>query len=397
LAVAGDLDSEAGIIAIAVIIALIISVISVKFYDYSFEITTALIGAFIASVGGFGLIHDYDLEDILAEILWSGFDDLTPVLIATIVLSIIGFCVQLQRLKRIGMIPRTTDEKTNFNSEQFNHAATTVSEQAKKLGQAAAPVFQNVGNQATEIWKDARTADGRAVLKEEIAKEKLLFIAPLVAFFLIPLIEKFSGYGNFYNIVVWIRNIASAISLGTLIYFILKKDRRFVFFYTLAYTCGYLLFILLNTYLLRYSFWYVLVELFNYLIIWVLLDLVSKKIKREEIKPVILLIVGVVLDTYILTWLAQFQIHLFFTFYTFIYFAVTFGMTYLLFKKRDNVSIIAFNSIKEMHTEPNASSKPSSSPTTEKEAQSAYGFCPNCGDRLTNDDPFCATCGKKIK
>lgn len=399
LAVAGDMDSEIGILAIAAIIALIIAGISIKFFDYSFIITSALIGAFIASVGGFGLIHDYDLEDILAEILWSGFDDLAPILIATIVLSVIGFCVQLRRLKLIGTTAKSASERSSYNSEQFSRAAATVSEQAKKLGQAAAPVFQDVSNQATEIWKEASTANGRAVLKEEIVKEKLLFIAPLVAFFLIPLIERFVGYGGFYIFVNWIGNIASAISLGTLIYFILKKDRRFSFLYTLVYTGGYLLFILLNTNLLRYSFWYVLIEFLSYLVIWFVLDIISAKIKREEVKPVILLIIGVVLNIYIITWLAQLSIHLYFTFYTFVFLAVTFLMAYFLFKKRDNISIIAFNSVQGVNTtdELSPTSKPVSTPIAEKNAMPEFGYCPNCGVKLVNDDPFCAICGKRIK
>lgn len=397
-AVAGGIDSETGIITAAAIVALIIAGISIKFYDYSFIITSALMGAFAASVGGFGLIRDCSLEDILITLLWSGYDNLTPILIATIVLAVIGFFVQLRRLKLIRTISNGADKRNNYDREQFSRAAATVSEHTKKFREVARPVFQDANNQATEIWKEVSTANGRAVLKEEILKEKALFIAPLVAFFLFPLIEKFAGYGGFHAVINWVRNIASAISIGTLIYFILKKDSRFSFLYTLIYTGGYLLFILFNTYLLRYMFWYTLIELLRYLILWIVLNLIVAKIKNEEVKPVILLFIGVVLDVYILTWLAQRSIYLFFTFYTFVYLAVAFATVYLLFKTRDYISIIAFNSVQGIEVESDITpGKSASPPNTKGTAKPEFCYCPNCGTKLINSDPFCSACGKRVK
>lgn len=342
---AGDMDSEAGIIVIAAIIALIVAGISIKFYDYSFIITSAVVGAFMASVGGFGLIKDYDLEDMLSEIIWGNSSRLSPIIIATVVLSVIGFCVQLRRLKLLGLASNSSYQDSENRSEQYNQTVASISGQVKKIRQAAAPVFQNVNSQATDIWNQASTEKGRADLKKELLKEKLLFIAPVVAFFIIPLLTKIIGYAG-YDFFSWIRNIASAISLGTLIYFILNKDRRFAFFYTLVYTVGYLLFILINIPILGYyGFWYVLVELLSYLLIWLILDLISNKMKQDKAKPIVLLLIGVLLDIYIIDWLAQFSIYLFFTFYTFIFLIITFATAFYLFKKRNNINIISLNTI----------------------------------------------------
>lgn len=43
----------AGVIIIAAVVALIVAVISFMFYDYSFIIATALVGTFLACIGGF--------------------------------------------------------------------------------------------------------------------------------------------------------------------------------------------------------------------------------------------------------------------------------------------------------------------------------------------------------
>lgn len=403
LAFAGDMDSEMGIIALAAIIALVIAGISIKFYDYSFIITSAVVGAFIASVGGYGLINDYDLEDMLSVIIWGGSSELSPILVATIVLLIIGFCVQLRRLKLAGSTKNDSKQGDGIDHEQFRQTVASISGQAKKNGQAAAPAFQNVSNQATEIWNQASTEKGRADLKKEKLIEKLLFIAPVIAFLVIPLINKIIGYGG-YTFFSWIRNIASAVSLGTLIYVILKKDRLFVFFYTLVYTVGYIVFILINIPRLRYygfyGFWYVLIELLNYLIIWFVLDVVSTKIKREEIKPIILLLIGAIMDMYIINWLARFNIYLFFDFYTFAFLVVAFITVFLLFKTRDNISIISFNSIQNANStvDHQASVRQSvSSTSAKKPEESQLVYCPNCGAKLNSDDLFCVNCGCKIK
>lgn len=101
LMLSDSMDSAFGMIAFAAIIGLICAVITYKFHDYSYVIITALSGSFIASVGFLGVMKGYDMEDVLVSIMWSGVEELSPVLLGTIVLGIIGFFVQLRRLKNI--------------------------------------------------------------------------------------------------------------------------------------------------------------------------------------------------------------------------------------------------------------------------------------------------------
>ena len=93
-----DRMESATLITIATAIALIISIITVKIYDYSFIIITAFSGAFIASVGGCGIVYDEDASDVLLALMFG--DEVTGfILIGTMVLGALGCIVQWRRLK----------------------------------------------------------------------------------------------------------------------------------------------------------------------------------------------------------------------------------------------------------------------------------------------------------
>ena len=82
---------------IAGIIAFVISLISIRIYDYSFILTTAFSGAFIASVGFCGVVYDAEVSDVLMELLFG--DEATGIVVATtLILGTIGFFVQLRRI-----------------------------------------------------------------------------------------------------------------------------------------------------------------------------------------------------------------------------------------------------------------------------------------------------------
>lgn len=101
MTLSNNIDSTAAMIVIAIICGLTFGGISFKFYDYSFIIITALSGAFIASVGIYGLVNNCDVGDILNRITWRGAGDMTLIVVGTIVLGIAGFIVQRRRLLRI--------------------------------------------------------------------------------------------------------------------------------------------------------------------------------------------------------------------------------------------------------------------------------------------------------
>lgn len=147
LAFASDMDSAAGIIIIAAIIALIPAGISFKFYDYTYVIATALIGAFIASIGGYGLFAGEDIEGTLSDlIIWGDIEDIAPVLIAIILLGIIGFVVQLRRLKQLVQQKRKTPVNKAANSQQINFGAPAVTKQTNTVDQTAAPSAPSFAN-----------------------------------------------------------------------------------------------------------------------------------------------------------------------------------------------------------------------------------------------------------
>lgn len=104
---------------IALIVAIVISAISVRIADYSHILITAFSGAFIASVGFLGVTENADLSEMLVSIMWSGFDGFGIVLGGTIVLGFIGFFVQL---KRLGIIK---SESHNAAPMQMSAAPTT--------------------------------------------------------------------------------------------------------------------------------------------------------------------------------------------------------------------------------------------------------------------------------
>ena len=84
---------------IAGIIAFVISLISIRIYDYSFIFTTAFSGAFIASVGFCGVVYDAEVSDVLMELLFG--DEATGIVVAaTLILGTIGFFVQLRRITK---------------------------------------------------------------------------------------------------------------------------------------------------------------------------------------------------------------------------------------------------------------------------------------------------------
>ena len=65
-----DSMESATLILIAAVIALIVSIISVKIYNYSFIIMTAFSGAFIASIGGCGIIYNADASRVFLNLIF---------------------------------------------------------------------------------------------------------------------------------------------------------------------------------------------------------------------------------------------------------------------------------------------------------------------------------------
>ena len=138
-------DSMEGtvLILIAAVIALIVSAISIKIYDYSFIIMTAFSGAFTASIGGCGIAYDADTADVLMELLFG--DEVTGfILIATLILGVLGCVVQWRRLK--GKPVRSTGaEYSNSGTESFGETIATPVEKASIQNPFVREIKENWG------------------------------------------------------------------------------------------------------------------------------------------------------------------------------------------------------------------------------------------------------------
>lgn len=109
-----DSMESATLIIIAAVIALIVSIISVKIYNYSFIIMTAFSGAFIASIGGCGIIYNADASRVFLNLML-GDDVAGFILIGTFVLGVLGCIVQWRRLKGKTANGANTGHKTTVS------------------------------------------------------------------------------------------------------------------------------------------------------------------------------------------------------------------------------------------------------------------------------------------
>lgn len=102
---AEDMDALAGIIIIAVLAAGVLAVAAFIYYNYAFILVTAFSGAYIASLGGLGLIEQSDLNEVLLDLFLHYGDDGAGkiIIVSTIILGCLGCFVQLKRLKKMNI------------------------------------------------------------------------------------------------------------------------------------------------------------------------------------------------------------------------------------------------------------------------------------------------------
>jgi len=97
LAVA-DFGEFSLLLVVAVIFASIVGVVSYKLQNYAFIFITAFSGAFLVSLGAYGIAEGRSVANVFVEFLWIGANRFAPVLIGTIILGIIGCTVQRRRI-----------------------------------------------------------------------------------------------------------------------------------------------------------------------------------------------------------------------------------------------------------------------------------------------------------
>lgn len=418
---AEDIDALSGILIISIIVAGGLAIAAYTYYNYAFILVTAFSGAYIASLGGVGLIADGELSEVLFSLLLDGNSELgTTVIMATIVLGCIGCMVQMNRFKQVSN-PETNNSGTmesngiNINAEQINAAAEKVAGGAKKVGEVASPYLSDIGSQFKGAWEELTTEQGRKSLKEDLISYKFLFIAPILQFIGIPLIYRLLNnvvYMNgLYEIVYWISIIAEAAALGILAYVVITKDIKFNLIYQLPYFIGYIVF---NFEYFQYGFGFALVVyILKFVIVGFTLLIISKVIKRDEIKPMILSVIAFAMYYFVVNWLANFYVSFYMDVYTVVKLGICIGVVYLVFKKYHDISIFNFNVA-------SANDKPVNKDNIHISSNVAYRcvkcnklfyseanfcdqcggvvkkVCKNCGNAVNTNDVFCKECGTRL-
>lgn len=396
-----DNSDETTILIIAILIGLVVAGISVVICDYSFVLMTAISGAFIASIGGFGLIHDVSMSDIISHIIWYGFEDVQPIFVATFFLSIIGFIVQLLRLQKIHLSAKTETNKTD-DTESISPSKSESSKMSSSIKDALSPTVQNIGEKTKSTWKSINTEENRAELKVSINKEKKLLIVPCILFFLIPFLYFILNHANIgtygiYRFLDWLNRIAYAITLAILVYFACCETRIF---------CGCFVGCTVLWYLIRHfsdfssiglGVRYTLVNAFEYLFVWGILILISKIIKKKTLHPLIMTACTILFAHFLFYKLMFNYWTVSIDWRTVVSILITFGTVYFLFDKLENHNIFNFQEeSKSLSGEWPAAGDNGTINNNSSFTPQSITKCSVCGGTLNEGDLFCANCGHEV-
>lgn len=422
-----DSDSDGGVliaVMLALVVAAFVSSISYKFADYSYIILTAFTGALIASVGLFGIVEGESLDDIFYYMMWYGSDDVIGfVALSTLCLTVLGIFVQLRRLKVItgknnaaedtspatvntvsvyrapfGTAPadRTSvntvpANRTSVNTVPGNKASSNtasqitgaVSEQLKKATETAVPVLKNVGTQVknasapalkevkTELSstiKTVSTADGQRSLLETLKANVVWLIAPVLAWLVFPMIVNSDAFYydmpyEVVNLVYYINSLCYYFALGTVVYFVFRRDTAMALAMTVFQMACYLLAYFFQN--IRYDFWGQLVCLLWPVVTWAVVHLLNNKLSDDmKAKPAILAAAAFFLVRFVRYWLAYFHFSINLAFFELLELAAAIGAVYLLMRLQSAKA-------------------------------PARKYCWRCGAKLAANDVYCDSCGQK--
>lgn len=405
---AENLDSLLGIILISMLFAGCLATAAYVYYNYAFILVTAFSGAYIASLGGTGIISGRDLSEVLYNLLFNGNSGAaSTVIVLTIILGCIGCYVQTKRLKQtanpeLHNADSIDDTEKNRNLDQINVAIEKAADGAKKVGEAAGPYLNNIGNRIKTVWDEFNTEQGRNDLKNTIVSYKRLFVAPVLAFLVIPIIIRILNsivyISILFEIVDWISVVAEAVSVGTLAYVVITKDTKFNIIYQLPYLIGYVVFNFAS--FKYYTGSTVVGYVFKFLVIWFILCVVAKLIKKDEIKPLVLLIVAFVMYYFVTNWLGLTYVSFYMDACTIVKLIACILTGYAVFKKYHGINIFDFKtaaagadlgvSNSTFQTNLNVRYRCSK---CNKVFNNKVNFCDQCGGAVVK---ICGHCGKKI-
>lgn len=239
------------ILLIAVVIASVIAYLAYLFDKIAFILVTAFSGAFIANIGGFGIIKQMSLDEMLLRVVFGNTSSFSIIFIGTIILGIIGCYIQNLRI-------------TNCGSSSFSKEAPL----QLNMSEVMSPFIVKLKSLFDDV-------------------DSLLFLIPCIAYVVIPLLLwELHLERNIYVFLLQMERFLEIVSLSILIYLVITQDKKRNIIYQLPY-----LLMQIWTDLKYYkNFWsiYRLLELFRLAVTGIGLYCVSQKIKDEQKKPLFL-------------------------------------------------------------------------------------------------------------
>lgn len=186
LILALGVEDAAGILFIALCVAVGLAILCYRFYDYAIIICTAFSGGFIASIGFVSAMKGmWDAEILGYIIMGQTSDEPGAILGITLILGCIGCVVQQRRLDaraaaQTGEDGTEKQEKLqqfdtgSHTQEQYNVRSNTMG--TVGMGQA----LKETGHDIKKAIVEMTTAQGRVEVKRQIIHNKLCFAALLL-------------------------------------------------------------------------------------------------------------------------------------------------------------------------------------------------------------------------
>lgn len=392
------LDSISAVLIIAGLLALLIACAAYALHNYAYIISTAFSGGFIAVIGGIALTMQSDISDVLVEIVLEN-DELTAAALSlTFMLGCLGCCVQFLRF-------HSTDAAAGDSSPAIptisaDKAASAITSAAKasvqKVAEAASSVPQSEKRDIQGMFDQLKAEQNRKDLLKELKENKLLFIPVLVYVWIVPLLYRLLNVMlcsiSLYSAVDYVRIVSGAMSLGMFVFFVLTKRTKSNLVYASFAAVGNLLF---NLSRLSYQR-LVILEFFEYFLIWAVLAIVVKLIQKDTVKPLLAVVLAWFLSYCVLNRIVYSYIVFQITLWMMIYLVIMVAENYLLFRKQYQINIFKPEAAPAPeHAAP--PSAPAEAPTDVPARASAQRYCAKCNRFYNRDDAFCAVCGEKLQ
>lgn len=345
-------DSDVSVVLlIAIVIAAIISVVMWKYYVYAFIIETAVTGAIM--INHVGLFGGTDPSGLFYRLMFgAGSADNSGAILITCMIAIAGIVVQSMILK-------------SFENRVSGGSNISLNDVFGKTGSI------NQMFPATDISKGS--------LSSVRFYEKLLILAPVFLYLVFKILIQFQmdpptiAIRNFLSSTWEIRNILQLIFegmfIGGIVFFTVYYEAKVAGLYQLLY---FIWVPLEMYYYSKYNYstvfysgtQFIIVELFKFVLIWLIVLLIDNAIKNEKLKLAVSVIAVIVLYSFVMEYISKGYVYVYFNRDIIIRWiavaATVILMSYFWHKNLD-------------------------------------GYCIKCGTKKLNGDCYCRKCGNQYE